>query len=225
MILRMNGKIIALALAVTSGLVYTRVFENEFFKDIILIAIPVIIGLFAVKYIPNEWQQYRFKVSLKKEIIDTFVKSVKKDFVIQDTAHIQLVQHYSVSEQSIDPNTGGVTHRIVFPTESNEQPLIALKGEYNEFKKEHKEIKLDGETLVSKMRLYFDSELVAEEFLKLNIQAGKCHQCIRQGFESKNKEDFLLSIRTFSKEVKIWRKISDKFEDILAKHKIKKIIV
>ena len=43
--------------------------------------------------------------------------------------------------------------------------------------------------------------------------------------QSKNKEDFLLNINTFSKEVKIWREISDKFEDILAKHKIKKIIV
>ncbi|MCV0430472.1 hypothetical protein [Nitrosopumilus sp.] len=220
-----DGKIISLALAITSGLVYTRVFENEFFKDIILVAIPAIIGLFAVKRVPNEWQQYRFKVALKKEIIDTFVKSVKKSFVVHDTAHIQLVQHYSVSEQPIDPTTGGVTHNVVFPTEPNEQPMMALKDEYNEFKNELKAIKLNGETLVSKMRLYFDSELVAEEFSKLNIQAGKCSQYIRQGFESKNKESFLMNLNAFSNEVKLWRDLSDKFENTLAKHKIKKISV
>ena len=221
----MDGRIIAIGLAVTSGLVYTRTFENEFFKDIILIAIPVIIGLFVAKLVPNEWQQYRFKVSLKKEIFDLYVKSVKKSLVVLDTAHIQLTQHYSVSEQSIDPNTGKITHTIVFPTDTNEQPLIALKDEYDEFKKEMKETKLNGETLVSKMGLYFDSKLIAEEFRKMNLQAGKCSQYIRLGFESTDKESFLTNLNAFSNEVEILGGMSDKFENTLAKHKIKKITV
>lgn len=223
--LSMDGRIVAIGLAVTSGLIYIRAFENEFFKDIILVAIPAVIGLFAIKRIPNEWQRYRFRVSLKKEILDMFAKSVKQSFVVHDTAHQQLVKRYSTFEHPINLNTGGIDHDIVFPTDTNEQPLIVLKNEYDEFKKEMKEIKINGETLVSKMRLYFDSKEIGDEFLKMNIQAGKCSQYIRLGFESTNKESFLKNVQAFDEESKILRNLSDKFEDKLARQKIKKILV
>lgn len=221
----MDGRIVAIGLAITSGLIFVRAFENEFFKDIILVAIPAVIGLFAIKRVPNEWQKYRFKVSLKKEILDMFAKSVKKSFVVHDIAHQQLVKRYSTFEHPINLDTGGVDHDVVFPTDTNEQPLIALKNEYDEFKKEMNEVKLNGEILVSKMRLYFDSKKIGDEFFKINIQAAKCSQHIRLGFESTNKESFLKNVRAFDEESKILRNLSDEFEDKLGSQKIKKIIV
>ena len=53
----MDGRIIAIGLAITFGLIYTRVFENEFFENIIIIAIPSVIGLFTTKWISNSWQR------------------------------------------------------------------------------------------------------------------------------------------------------------------------
>ncbi len=220
-----DSRIVAIGLAITSGLIYVRAFENEFFKDIILVTIPAVVGLFAIKWVPNEWQQYRFKVSLKKEILDMFAKSVKKSLVVHDIAHQQLVKRYSTFEHPINLDTGGVDHDVVFPTDTNEQPLIALKNEYYEFKKEMNEVKLNGEILVSKMRLYFDSKKIGDEFFKINIQAGKCSQHIRLGFESTNKESFLKNVRAFDEESKILRNLSDKFEDKLGSQKIRKIVV
>ena len=100
-----DGRIVAIGLAITSGLIYVRAFENEFFKDIILVTIPAVVGLFAIKWVPNEWQQYRFKVSLKKEILDLFESSVKRGFVAQDTISRQLGHHYANSEDPIDSTT------------------------------------------------------------------------------------------------------------------------
>ena len=86
-------------------------------------------------------------------------------------------------------------------------------------------LKLNGEILVSKMRLYFDSKKIGDEFFKINIQAGKCSQHIRLGFESTNKESFLKNVRAFDEESKILRNLSDKFEDKLGSQKIRKIVV
>ena len=59
----------------------------------------------------------------------------------------------------------------------------------------------------------------------MNLQAGKCSQYIRLGFESTDKESFLTNLNAFSNEVEILGGMSDKFENTLAKHKIKKITV
>lgn len=186
----MDGKIIAIGLAITFGLIYVRVFENEFFKDIIQIAIPSVIGLFTTKWISTSWQRRKETNEIKKKIIDEYTQSFGNEYTMLGEFAGMLYNKYFDHSIHRETSEHGIQFRYNFPTEESKMPSVVYKEEWEEFdKKIWKNTYLKNE-FFSNFRLYYEDEKLSADILKVNEMLLLCYQRIDVFVHLKNPEEF-----------------------------------
>lgn len=210
-----DTRIIALVLAVVSGLIYTRIFENEFFKDIMLIAIPSILVLLGSKWITNLWQIKKTKIEMKKEVLKNFQKSSKRIFVLMDTFTLTMLDHYADYHDLKElPKTGKIEIGISkFPKDKDELPWAKFGSEFKEIKKEIEKTRFDSSRFISSIRLFYNSEKLEKEFNDIARQLKYLFYVVERIAKSQKKEEILKLAKHYTKksdEIKLQIKTLEK---------------
>jgi len=210
-----DTRIIALGLAIISGLIYTRIFENEFFKDIMLIAIPSILGLLGSKWITNLWQIKKTKIEMKKEVLKNFQKSSKKIFVLMDTFALTVLDHYADYHNLKElPKTGKIEMGISkFPTDEDELPWAKFGSEFKDVKKEIEKTRFDSSRFLSSIRLFYNSEKLEKEFNDIAHQLKYLFYVVERISKSLKAEEILKLAKHYtekSDEIKLQIKTLEK---------------
>jgi len=222
-----DGRIIAIGLVMTAGLVYTRVFENEFFKDIILISIPTVIGLFVSKYAPSQWQKYRQKISMKRELINLFSESTTslRSYQISLVRDISdsLSYHLSTTDKLIEK--GIVQSDMIFPENPVDELQNKFHSQFLELIHKATEASIKRNLFKINLKLYTDDPKINSALNDLTQNNSLQRMYIKNLIYSQNIEEFIKisnGIRELSEE---FTKKSDDFSTILVNMKIKKINV
>jgi len=169
-----DTKIIALGLAIIAGLVYTRVFENEFFKDLILVGIPVIVGSILAPTITRKWQTRSAKIKIKKEILESFAKSAQYQ---KNTLHqfvgLFIRTYGKADKDKYDSESGISSFTLTVPLSGDDTPKSKLKNDYEQMNHRYDESKLSDETVfISLIRLYFRDEDIVNQYLEIQKKIG-----------------------------------------------------
>ncbi len=186
----MDGRIIAIGLAITFGLIYTRIFENEFFENIIIIAIPSVIGLFTATWASNSWQRRKETNEIKKKIIDEFMQGFENEYSMLGEFTGMLYNKYFDYSDYKETTKNIITFEHNFPTDENKMPSIVYKNEWNEFyKKFWSDVYLKNK-FWSDFRLYYEDEKLHKDISKMDDMLLLCYQRIAMFVHSKNEKEF-----------------------------------
>lgn len=200
--------------------------EFGFWETLVIVIAPVITGAIATHYLTQGWQKYQLKIKLKQEVLELFLISGKRSFVIQDTFTRKLGQHYGSTEFPMNKKTQEIIHILdEFPKEESEQPAEVFKKEYENFRTELHEVRFNGENLISKLRLYYKNKTLEGDFEKIRSQSGICTQQIRKTVNATTKDEFLDAINNFHDESKELRNLIKNFEQKIIEEKITDINV
>jgi len=172
--------------------------ELDFWQEIVLVVlpvvIPVIIGAYTASRVTDSWQIKREKFKLRREILEEFDKTFSKYHHICRTFILKLEHEYShlTSASKIDeltPTISGVKYD--FPTEESKQPLERFKETHDEYLSKVFEINSHISKFKSTLRLYFqDYDSLENELEKLRDDATIDYILIENTFISKNLADF-----------------------------------
>lgn len=145
---------------------------TNFSKDIVLVAIPVVVASILVPKITHNWQIHSAKIITKKEILATFGKSaIRSKNLLHQFLGIYLRTYGSTTAESYDEGTAN--YDLVIPTEGDERPSIKLKKEFEEVLSEVSKTKLNDEPfLIAMLRLYYRDEEIIEEYTEIQKRIG-----------------------------------------------------
>lgn len=172
---------------------YSKItFDYEFFKDIIIVFIPVVAGIFSSKLIVNSWQIRKEQLKLQKEISEALEKSISKSLVVMDN-FVRVVNHAYVvykNDQSVDAD-GYVKVDIVFTDLEQDLPINKFAAEYKQFHEDYNQINFDTIYFKSILKLYYDKPTVLESEYKKLIQIdGEINHEIEKLIRARNATEY-----------------------------------
>ena len=200
--------------------------EFGFWETLAIVIAPVITGAIATHYLTQGWQKYQLKIKLKQEVLELFLISGKRSYVIQDMFSRKLAQHYGRAELPMNKKTHDIIYLFdEFPKGESEQPAVVFKDEFENFHTELQEIRFNGENLISKLRLYYKNETLEVDYEKIRSQSGICAQQIRKSVNATTRDEFLVGINNFHEESKELINLIKNFEQEIIEEKITDINV
>ncbi len=149
------------------------IWDYEFFKEIVLVLIPVAVGGTLTPIITRKWQTRSAKIKIKKEILESFSKSAQ----YQKNVLHQFVGLFSRTYGNADRTKygGGQTsfESSSIPLSGDESPKIKLQDDYKKMNQRYEKSKLSDETVfISLLRLYYRDESIVNEYVKIQEQIG-----------------------------------------------------
>jgi len=147
--------------------------DYEFFKEIVLVLIPVAVGGTLIPIITRKWQTRSAKIKIKKEILESFSKSAQ----YQKNVLHQFVGLFGRTYGTADRTKygGGQTsfESSSIPLSGDESPKIKLQDDYKKMNQRYEKSKLSDETVfISLLRLYYRDESIVNEYVKIQEQIG-----------------------------------------------------
>lgn len=175
----------------------------EYVKEILVVAIPAIIGALASKGIVNSWQTNAEKFKLRKQILSDYQKS----FVRQHSEmanFVNFIYGNYITELKWDKTKENTAKNIIsFPSNKAEQPFEKFSEEYKQYKK----IITDGHTdtwnFFATVQLYHEDDDLEIKLEELSKQRSLCEISvevfIRSNTSDEFKENYTKSITEFAK--------------------------
>lgn len=187
-----DTRILGIILAITFTLIYVRIFENKFFEQIIIIAIPSILGLFASKWITNSWQIHKDKIKMKEEVILAFTNSAKAVFNIQENFVITLLTRYCTIVDSGKLIDEGEIDYVVnnYSSDAKEHPRQKFSKEYSEVQRDLLKVRYDGSHFLIILKLYYHDETLTNTYLKIQRHLRERWLIVEKLIDSKTSKDF-----------------------------------
>jgi len=200
-----DTKIVAIGLAAIAGLTYTRVFENEFFKDLILIGIPVLMGSILAPYISRSWQTRSAKIKIKKEILESFAKSAQYQ---KNTMHQFLglfVRTYgNADSDKYNWERGSSSFTLTVPISGDDSPKSKLKNDYEQMNRRYEESKLSDETVfISLIRLYYRDENIIKQYLEIQKKIGYNRNILYELMQDREQGELEKMLKEYNKKIVI----------------------
>ncbi|MDE1769029.1 MAG: hypothetical protein KGI28_00565 [Thaumarchaeota archaeon] len=201
--------------------------DFNFEQSLMLVIVPVIIGSIATGILSRDWQNYKLKIKLKQEIMESFQNSIKLALVKQDALTRKISRPYSSVEEEISQITGDILPTIdKFPAEEKDQPAKMFMADYDKYRDEFEGIRHQADILISKMRLYFeDSRSLELDLIEIRAYSGFVTQSIRYILDAKNGKELDERLRQCHMSMVENKNLIDKFEKKLVDKKIRKIPV
>lgn len=218
-----DTRIVAIGLAVAAGLVYVRAFENEFFKDIIMIAIPSLIVLFASNWVSNQWQIRKAKIANKKELLNGYVNSIKRPIMLIDMFVYQVQMSYSLPGSLHYKETGAVTRTVDF--DATDTPDKRFKDEFERLNTQLAKIRFESNLFLTSSRLYLRDESLEEEYNLLHNKIGHLRTILYDIMDSKTKDDLIENMKKYRENFKLIKSKIKDFEKKLVLIRIKDVLV
>ncbi len=192
----MNNRIILLAVAVILALVYTRIFENTFFKEIILVGIPTVIGVYTTKSIYDSWQKRKDAGAIKRRILEEYAQSFGNEYSMLGEFARMIYNKYLDYSVHSDTFKDEIKFKSKFPTDANLLPGVAYKNEWNKFDDKIWKNTYIKKKFLANFELYNKDERLSLDITRMDKMMHLCHQRVAVLVHSKNRDEFE---RTYNK--------------------------
>jgi len=201
-------------------------FDYEFFKEIILVLIPVIIGAMTARIVTNRWQIRNEKSKIKRKILEEFTDSIKKCGELLNVLYLNIGEKYYLTNYVLNENDEvNVTPILNFPKEEDEPPSHYFSSDIKKLKDDLYATASGLSTCLSSLRLYYRNEDLEREFKNLNAFVFAEYKLIIQLIHSKNEQEFIDNNKEFYKWNLIFMNKVEIFEKRLIDEKIHKLII
>ena len=186
-------------------------FDYQFFKDIVLIiipvVIPVIIGAFTASKVTENWQIKNEKSRIKRQILNEFSESEKKSWHIMHTFYLKVLETYT-------------QEKIIDDSYKRSQPLFENRSSPKEFFNEsYKNVKIDlintnyaSSVFLSSLRLYYRDSDLEPEYQKLRMFMNKLLNAFEVFVRSTDELEFKENNNKYRSIFKITQEQIRKFE-------------
>ncbi len=170
----------------------------DFWKNLLLVVIPVLITVYASKTIVNSWQIQKEKSEIRKNLLVEFDEGYSQlgQFMFELFYKIR----YSYVDQSKIKFGSVLTveEGIDFPTDVNQQPLAKFKDDILGLLESFSKSNTAQTKFLSSVILYFDKASdIMKECDKSNTHGKDLNVLLHQIIHSTNKKDFVSSCKLF----------------------------
>lgn len=173
-------------------------FDYQFFKDIILVAMPTVAAFFTSKYVANAWQIKNEQISLKRKILSELDESFSQVLYHMKAFEAKIWSEYTVISEATYSEDGKIYNAItVIPPEEKDQPLQKFSKEIKQFRNEHLQLSEKSWKFQSTLSLYFGSGSFAKEYNAISSQIRPATIELEKLFLSKNVKTFEEQHRVF----------------------------
>jgi len=198
----------------------------SFWESILLIIIPIISGALSTYFLSHSWQNYKYKISLKQELLYSFNNSINRIRSLETSIIVNIIEYYSAGqdfENILDK--GEFIISVSFPSEKDKQPKNIFLKEYDELIRHYSDYKINAKLFKSKLRLYtLDDELLTQ-FKKIENNLLFFRVMIRKTVYSELKPEFIDNYMSCHKTQKNLDELIHNFEQKLVNTQIRKILV
>ena len=172
--------------------VYRWFVDNlDFWKNFLLVIIPVIITVYSSKFIVYSWQIQKEKSELRKSILSEFDESYPKLGQWMFETFFKIRYSYIDHSKIEYDKSKTMEEVIIFPDSIIEQPLKKFGHVLDEIHKEVNRFNFSTTKLFSSLILYFDNEPeIRKECVICGDYGNQLYKLLHQIIYSKNKEDF-----------------------------------
>lgn len=222
-----DSRFLGIALAITFALIYVRIFENNFFEQIIIISIPSILGLFGSKWIANSWQIHKDKIKMKEDVLLGFDNSAKNVFNIQENFVIKLITKYGSiqnSEKLIEEGTIDYSADN-YPLDVKKQPRQMFFNEYKKVQEDLLKVRYDGSHFMTLLKLYYHDETLSGTYLKIQRNLRDRWIIVEKWMDSKTSVEFITHGTEYQKHTDKIRQLIHTFDEKLIVTKLYNIPV
>lgn len=147
-------------------------FDYDFAKQMILVILPVIGGIFTSKWITNSWQARKESMEIKRKILELMDESYHKYYSLIANFGNQIYRAYDDYTTRFDTNGNLLSDKLIFPTNVSDMPLNMFKNEFMIFQKERNEIAYAKNRFGSSLALYFPSLLSKINVLEIELETA-----------------------------------------------------
>jgi len=136
----------------------SKFFEADFYKEILLVLIPSMIGLITAKWVSNSWQQRKERNEIRKNTITEFTESFAKKYSMVGEFIGLLHNNYIDPALTIQNPNGTIKFVFKFPVNDAEKPFNKYAKEWELFKKEYWQLVYPSNKFLTSFRFYFDEK-------------------------------------------------------------------
>ena len=132
---------------------------TEIVRDVIIVLIPTLIGVFTSKWITNSWQQRKEETEIKRKILEQMDESYHKSYSLLANFVNHVHRGYDDYTPRYDANGKLLPQQVIFPTNSSDMPFNKFKDDFLKFQKEYDDISYAENRFGSSLALYYPSLL------------------------------------------------------------------
>ena len=176
---------------------------DDFFKEIILVSIPVGVGAILTHLVTRKWQTRSAKIKIKKEILESFAKSAQ----YQKNALHQFIglflRTYGNAKKDEYDFEKGTLFSINTTLRKDEIPKYRLQKEYDQMNQLYDKSKLSEETVfISLISLYYRDKDLNDDYMQIQKEIGYIRNIIYELMQDHEKgEDFMKLSSEYNKKL------------------------
>ncbi|MEO9308080.1 MAG: hypothetical protein ABI342_07200 [Nitrososphaera sp.] len=193
----------------------------EYSKDILVVAIPSIMGAFTSKRIVNSWQTNTEKFKLRRQILSDYQKSYIRQYSEMATLGNLIYGNYITELKWNKTEEGKFTTVILFPTNKTEQPFEKFSNKYKEYQAMLKETTKDTWDFYATLQLYHKNLDLEKKLSFLSNQRALCEMSLEILFRTETSEELKMNFQKFSDEFTKYRTHLHDFRNTLIGSKIR----
>ena len=196
------------------------------FLSIILVLIPTVLGAILTPVLAQWLQNRSLKIGRKKELVDSFVESIKQSFLVEDNLLRIIAEHYATVDIKNMLEKSEVEFKFnKFPENEKEFPGAVFRDQIKQAEGQLQSIRINSSYFISKARLYVEDKNFLEKYNEIHRYLGTTWFEIKQLMEVTTKEQFISSIKELQEMRGRTKKLIESFEDYIIKIKIRNISV
>jgi len=196
-------------------------FDYDFFKQIIIVIIPIVLGFFVSNRVLHSWQLRKEQFQLKRNILEEFDKTIPYSRSLIFSFYHEVLRYCSSVPQF--SKTKQEKYLIKFDTNKiNSNPISKeFEEKYEEFSRKYREVDLEINRFSSTVMLYFKDESIKKKFSNLLQDDVKLKLSFDKLFYSIGIKEFLKNFDLFEKSYKENSNAIFKFRSVLIDGKLK----
>jgi hypothetical protein len=204
-------------------------FDYEFFKDLVLtmiaVIIPVIGGAVTTRKITSLWQIKNEKSKIKREVLSDFQNSAKRVYDITISFIGMIFDEYVQYDHKLNEKIPKGHAILEFPTNSDEFPKKKFQNEYKKFQSDIRESTFHGSRFLSSLRLYYRNQQLEEEYEKIHEQLASAVIRANYLITTTTEDDFFKIYERCMKDLSDSKTLMRSFELKLADTELNKLIM
>lgn len=190
--------------------------DYEFGKQITLIFIPIVIGIFTSKWLTSSYQQNKERSDIKRRILSEFTESYAKKYTLIRIFRGFIIEQYTIVKEK----NNELETEVIFP-ENTEKPLTKYNNEWKKFVEDFATISFSSNVFWRSLIYYYNDENLQDKVSKTSDKLYDAYHATRLFCESDTVKDFHSRNDKIDEKLDDASKLLDEVEAILNNKKIK----